>query len=735
MNVAKKIVIGIASVFIVLIWASIFFVDNKDTELIEYANSSNSNFTFSNDKGLSLMDESKYEEAKDCFLESLEYAELDTSSNKNKLLSTAYNNLCYANYWIGDYELSLEYGEKALAIGTNDYMEYLNYGNTLYSLNRTDEAMEYYDMAIKVNKEALYAYNGKGQIYYDAGNYALAREMFIKYLDFDPDDLDAKIYIVYCNTYLGNYEKALNLVNKLILVNSDNLELYEAKGEVLSQSKGYEEASNFYNTIANMFTDNIDAQIMYASFLYGNKKYDLALNQFLRISEDFPSNGEADEWIINCYGALGDIDTALAYYKETALKGDDTYELNTSMGINYYYEKMYMESIEYFEKAILLEPKTLEGYTNKLYSLYYGKRYTRCLETALDAQKKFPSSYEIPWLIGESYYFLCNYEKAIIYYKQALDLSPDNDLILSCISDAYFLMEDYENAEKYTEQALTINSDNTTAQGLKESITARQEPINDQLKELFETNYLYYKDSDEIEKKVKKLFINNNMSNLEIAQSIDEVKQADDIFTFTIIDKEYDLYSSESTDDVEFKYEDDIVYLRIYSFYDNTYNKVVESLDQVEDSEGKTLVIDLRGNGGGLTQSANNILDCLLPECVTCTLIYRDGYTYNYYSDASQIKFSNIFILVDDYTASASELLTLGLDTYLNNVTILGRDTYGKGVGQTIYIDTKRKLALYLINHYWNVKQQNIMNTSIKPDIYIDSDDLNDYMKVVYENK
>src|SRR5690606_5918706 len=114
-----------------------------------------------------------------------------------------------------------------------------------------------------------------------------------------------------------------------------------------------------------------------------------------------------------------------------------------------------------------------------------------------------------------------------------------------------------------------------------------------------------------------------------------------------------------------------------------------------EDTETKVLTIDLRMNGGGDTLAASNILDVLLSSCVTCTLIDKDGYTYNYYSDPSQIKFDRIFILVDGYTASASELLTLGLKTYINNVTIIGDNTYGKGVGQLVFEDKSRKLMVF----------------------------------------
>lgn len=116
---------------------------------------------------------------------------------------------------------------------------------------------------------------------------------------------------------------------------------------------------------------------------------------------------------------------------------------------------------------------------------------------------------------------------------------------------------------------------------------------------------------------------------------------------------------------------------------------------------------------------------------LTHSLIDKDGYRYNYYSDASQIKFKPIFILIDKYSASASELLALGLKTFLNNITVIGSNTYGKGVGQNIYEDKERNIIVFLVNHYWNVREQNIKDVGITPDVYLKLEDLSNYIDVI----
>ena len=693
----------------------------------------------SNQEGLTLMDEGKYEEALSCFNESLKYAERydglkDSPQEETRagvLLSDAYNNLCYAYNSLGEYDLSLENGEKAVNIEPNDDYEYSNMGNALIGLSRYEEAIKYYDLAIEKDANAEFAYYGKGNVYFDTFKYEDALEMFNKYRTYKPVDLDAILYIVYSHIHLNNYDEALKIANKAMSDFNDRYELYEAKGEILSKIKSYEETKAFYELTIKTFPDNMDAQILLGEFYYNKGQYQLALEHFLKLAEAFSEEAGIDSWIINCCEALEETDRDLEFLQKFINEGMESAELYNAIGNMCINKNMNMESIQYFEKAIRLALEEPDAYISITYALFYGKRYSKCIEFGKQAQDKFSSEYDLAWYIGDSYFNLCNYEEAILQYHKVLELDPENNEILSYIGNCYLMLEDYENAKIFADRALALNTQNATAIGINETISERKKPVSEQLKTFFKDNYLYYEESNEIENRLNELLGYADLSNLNIAIAMEKLRETDDFFTFVLFDEEYDFYSNDDAEDVEHEIYDDIVYLRIYGFNNNTDNKVIEFLDTIKDSEHKTLAIDLRGNGGGITQCANNMLDALLPEYVTSTLIDRGGYTYNFFSDASQIKFDKIFILVDEYSASASELLTMGLKTYLNNVTIIGRNTYGKGVGQVVYENRERKLMLFLVNSYWNVRQKNIMSTTIEPDIYIPTNDLEDYLKII----
>ena len=133
-----------------------------------------------------------------------------------------------------------------------------------------------------------------------------------------------------------------------------------------------------------------------------------------------------------------------------------------------------------------------------------------------------------------------------------------------------------------------------------------------------------------------------------------------------------------------------------------------------------------------MSSEANIMLDALLPECTPSYIIERDGYISSFRSDKGHIKFKKIGLLVNEKTASSSELLALGLKTYADNVTIIGRKTMGRGVGQTVYMDRTKGYALFLVNHYWNVLQQNINEQGLPIDIRVNDGDP-DYQKAISE--
>ncbi|NLY19011.1 MAG: tetratricopeptide repeat protein [Clostridiaceae bacterium] len=344
-------------------------------------------------------------------------------------------------------------------------------------------------------------------------------------------------------------------------------------------------------------------------------------------------------------------------------------------------------------------------------------------------------NYLIQWYIGDVYSRLMNPEKALEYYKKALNRKEDVTSLLVSIGWEYYYLEDFDKASEYADRALKINENHYSADYLKTCINKRRSSIVEQVSEFIDKNYFYYKPNDKYQKIKNSLMGKSSVSVSDIEDLFNAARKDDDMFSFMLTGDDYKYYQALQLENtVEYKpLNETMDYIGISGFSMNTANDVLNIIDNLENSKDRYLVVDLRGNSGGYTASGADILDFLLPDSVVCNLIYRDGYSDAYYSDDELIEFKHIFVLVDEYSASCSELLTLGLKTYLDNVTVIGRKTFGKGVGQTLFEDKTNGFVIFLVNHYWNVRQENINEKGIIPDKTVKGDSLEEFMAVVSE--
>ena len=128
--------------------------------------------------------------------------------------------------------------------------------------------------------------------------------------------------------------------------------------------------------------------------------------------------------------------------------------------------------------------------------------------------------------------------------------------------------------------------------------------------------------------------------------------------------------------------EDNIGYLRITSFDENTYKEFKENLSNLKEKGIKGLVIDLRDNPGGLLDVCVDIADDLIGEG---TIVYtkdNSGKKEYYKSDKNELDMP-MAVLINGGSASASEILTAALVDN-NKAIAIGETSFGKGLVQSV---------------------------------------------------
>lgn len=173
--------------------------------------------------------------------------------------------------------------------------------------------------------------------------------------------------------------------------------------------------------------------------------------------------------------------------------------------------------------------------------------------------------------------------------------------------------------------------------------------------------------------------------------------------------------------------QNNIGYIDFDSFTDTSYNEFKAAYEDLKNNGATSLIVDLRNNTGGYVDSALNIADIFV-DSGKALLITEDknGNRYTQSSKNSKEIDMPVVVLVNEYTASASEILTGILKDY-KLATIVGTTTYGKGVIQEVYPDVLGKdiggALKVTVSEYFTPNGNKINKVGIEPDEKVELDD------------
>lgn len=180
--------------------------------------------------------------------------------------------------------------------------------------------------------------------------------------------------------------------------------------------------------------------------------------------------------------------------------------------------------------------------------------------------------------------------------------------------------------------------------------------------------------------------------------------------------------------------EGDIGYMNISGFQEVTYDQFMEGLKALESQGQKGMIIDLRNNPGGLVYIVAEIADELLKEGLIVYTEDKDGKREEIYSDEKHQFDKPLVILVNEYSASASEILAGAVKDH-GVGKIVGTNTFGKGLVQGSYQLDDGSAIKVTIAKYFTPNGNYIHEIGIKPDFEVElPDEFKNQFKVEREN-
>ena len=165
-------------------------------------------------------------------------------------------------------------------------------------------------------------------------------------------------------------------------------------------------------------------------------------------------------------------------------------------------------------------------------------------------------------------------------------------------------------------------------------------------------------------------------------------------------------------------------YVRVSQFNENTTRELSRAVDELQDASGgmlEGLVLDLRDNPGGVLDAAVNVADLFLNSG---TIVTAEGRSLDSRFKRSAhrgdiLDGAEMVVLVNRGSASASEIVAGALQDN-DRATIVGTETFGKGLVQTVVPLSKGRAIKLTTSRYYTPSGDSIQDVGIAPDVYVE---------------
>lgn len=193
---------------------------------------------------------------------------------------------------------------------------------------------------------------------------------------------------------------------------------------------------------------------------------------------------------------------------------------------------------------------------------------------------------------------------------------------------------------------------------------------------------------------------------------------SDEPIEFTITRQQIEVPSVELT--FEEREGMNLAHLAIYQFGDDTFTEFEEAVREVVLADADGMVLDLRLNGGGYLDVSVEILSEFLADVETGVIVKRRGTEDQIIktTGSGQLKDLPLVVLIDEGSASASEILAGALQDY-KRATLMGEQSFGKGSVQELNDLSDGSSLRLTIAKWYTPNDRSIDDTGITPDISV----------------
>ena len=194
------------------------------------------------------------------------------------------------------------------------------------------------------------------------------------------------------------------------------------------------------------------------------------------------------------------------------------------------------------------------------------------------------------------------------------------------------------------------------------------------------------------------------------------LRRGEEEFDVTITRDRIDLISV--TSQIFEKDDKRIGYIKVTNFASNTFNQFQTALNELEENDIESLIIDIRDNLGGQLEVATQIASLFLTKDKVVYQLNTNGIIQPIYSTGPGSFQKPITVLINGATASASEVLAIALQESAD-ATVIGTTSYGKGTIQESYKLSTGATIKFTVQEWLSPNGNTVNEVGVKPDIEV----------------
>lgn len=398
--------------------------------------------------------------------------------------------------------------DKAISINNKNPQLLIKAGMAYEKIDKVDDAIKAYNQAsilepsnkdaltalqkiweeqIKINPRNAAAHANLGAVLQKSGQYDAALAQYNAAEFIDPNNITIRLNLGTLYQAKGDINTAMRAYDTILQVDPKNVLARYYKSTALKQSKDYEAAKKELNTILQIDPNNAIAKKELLNIAKETAGSGTNIYQFLKEAADRePNNAKAQYDAGFEAHSNGNITDAIAYYKKAIRLDPKMTDAYSNLGAALISIKEYNEALTVLNKAQQLDPTNdkIQKLISDISETQKGSSYDEALalhqqgkvKEAIEIYKKAiqedPNNPEVYINLGAAYQSLKNYDLAIQQYRKAISLDPNSSLAYFYLGTTLHAKNSINDAISNYKKALTIDPNNKQ---VKDSLKAAED--------------------------------------------------------------------------------------------------------------------------------------------------------------------------------------------------------------------------------------------------------------------